>query len=96
MEKYEVLDVDQAIEKLKKYKGKKIVVCTVDFDKHEEGKSIFTKEEGQQLIRESKSIFYNNDDFIPNMGLYSTIQKDIDNIIPKGIVHSILFCGKLE
>lgn len=94
---YEFKDVDSAIRELKKLKkgnkNRKIIICTIDFDKDEQSRKTATPDEGCILVEKSKTIIINEDTFISHMELYSTIQTDIENIIRKGVMHDIIFGG---
>lgn len=87
-------DVDSAIKSLQNLKkdGKKrtIIISTIDFDNDEESRKEATPDEGCVLVRKSKTIIINEDEYIPHMELYSMVQNDLENIIPKGIMHDII------
>ena len=87
-------DVDSAIKSLQNLKkdGKKrtIIISTIDFDNDEESRKEATTDEGCVLVRKSKTIIINEDEYIPHMELYSMVQNDLENIIPKGIMHDII------
>lgn len=87
----EFLNVDQAIEKLEymKRKGKRTIVCVIDFDNDTEERKTVTYAESCRLIEKANTIIHNQDDFIPHLELYSITQKDIYNIIPKGIIQDL-------
>lgn len=95
MSSYKFTDVDSAIQKLqelkKENKNKAIVIYTIDFDKDEESRKTATPDEGCILVRKSKTVIINEDEFIPHMELYSTKQNDLENIIRRGIMHDIFF-----
>lgn len=97
MESYEFTSYDDAIyflQKMKtKWKNKKHVVFTIDFDNDTELKSSITLEEGCTLVRRSKTIVINEDVYIPHMQLFSTTQTDIEKIRKEGIMHDIIFGG---
>lgn len=88
-------DVDSAIKELeslkkKDEKNRTIVICTIDFNNDEESRKVATPDEGCVLVRKSKTIIINEDEYIPHMELYSTLQNDLENIIPKGVMHDII------
>lgn len=87
-------NVDGAIKSLQDLKkdGKNgtIIICTIDFDHDEESRKIATPDEGCVLVRKSKTIIINEDEYIPHMELYSMAQNDLENIIPKGVMHDII------
>lgn len=91
-------DVDSAIKELEDLKkdGKKreIIISTIDFDNDEESTKRATPDEGCVLIRKSKTIIINEDEYIPHIELYSKVQNDLENIIRKGIMHDIIFPKK--
>ena len=88
-------DVDSAIKDLEELKkdGKNvtIVICTVDFDQDVESRKVATPDEGCVLVRKSKTIIINEDEYIPHMELYSIVQNDLEHMISKGIMHDIIF-----
>lgn len=87
-------DIDSAIkglEDLKKDgKNKTIIICTIDLDNDKESRKVATPDEGCVLVRKSKTIIINEDEYIPHMELYSIVQNDLENIIRKGIMHDII------
>ena len=97
MNSFKFTDVDDAIKKLQDLKREnkkgRIVICTIDFDNDKESRTTATPDEGCLLVRRSQTIIMNEDTFIPHMELYSKKQTDIENIIPKGIMHDIIFSG---
>lgn len=88
----EILNVEDAIDRLSKATGKKVIICTIDFDKDEETQKTGTKEEGYTLIRNAKTIICDNDDIVQHLGLFSILQKDINHMLPSGTMHDIMFC----
>ena len=92
MEKFKFVDIDTAIKKLERLKkeNKKAVVCIVDFDKDITEKKLTSYDESCKIIRNGATITYNHDNFIPHLEVFSYPQKQIENIIPKGIMHDIL------
>ena len=92
---YDVLSVDDAIDRLKKIKNKnpqeRIIICTIDFENDSETRKSCSPDEGCLLIRKSNTIVYNGDKFLPHMEVYSIRQKDIKNIIRKGVMHDIIW-----
>lgn len=88
-------DVDSAIKGLqdlkKDGKNRSIIICTIDFDNDEESRKVTTSDEGCVLVKKSKTIIINEDEYIPHMELYSVAQNDLENIIRKGIMHDIIF-----
>ena len=88
----EFLNVDDAISKLQRLKkcGKKALVYVINFDNEQEDRMIVTYDEGCRLIRDAKTIVHNDDQYVPHMELFSVIQKDINNIIRRGVMHDII------
>lgn len=95
---FEFLDIDSAIEKLQKLKKenkkRRITICTIDFDNDEEIRRQCSPDEGCVLIRESKTIVFNDDQFLPHLELYSVLQRDLDNLVRKGVMHDIILPGE--
>lgn len=87
-------DVDSAIKSLQDLKkdGKKrtIIISTIDFDTDVESRKEATPDEGCVLVRKSKTIIINEDEYIPHMELYSMVQNDLENIIKRGVMHDII------
>lgn len=102
MDSYRFGNYDEAISMLQELKrqGKKgkVVVFTMDFDDENNipQKTIASPDYGCRLVRRSKTIIINEDEFIPHMQLFSEAQNDIENIIQKGIMHDIIFGHKSE
>lgn len=88
-------DVDSAIKALQALKkdGKdgRILICTIDFDNDKESRKVTTSDEGCVLVRKSKTIIINEDEYIPHMELYSVVQNDLKNRTREGIMHDIIF-----
>lgn len=88
-------DVDSAIKGLQDLKkdGKNatIIICTVDFDNDEESREMTIPDKGCILVKKSKTIIINEDEYIPHIELYSVVQNDLENIIKRGIMHDIIF-----
>ena len=93
MQTYEFMSVDDAIKKLQDIKIKndkaRIIICTIDFDNDSESRLIETPDYGCALVRKSKTIIYNNDEFIPHMQLFTKKQDSIRNIQRIGVLHDI-------
>jgi len=95
---FKIINIDDAIKRLQSLKKKNnkqmVVICTIDFDNDQEiGIKKATPDEGCTLIKKSKSIIMNEDEFLSHMELYSIEQNNIENIIKKGVVHDIIFSG---
>lgn len=90
--RFEFLDIDDAIEKLSKIKKENghVTVCMIDFDNDKTDRKVVTYDEGCKIIRNGATIAYNHDSFISHLEVFSTKQKDIENILPIGVIHDIL------
>ena len=93
-ETYDYSTIDEAIERLQQLKAegknpKNVVILTMDFDNNTSSKKIVTPDDGCLLVRKSKTIIMNEDEYIPHMQLFNT-EQDIQNIIRRGIMHDIL------
>ena len=93
-EAYDYSTIDEAIERLQKLKAegknpKNVVILTMDFDNNISSRKIATPDDGCLLVRKSKTIIMNEDEYIPHMQLFNT-EQDIQNIIKRGIMHDIL------
>ena len=93
-ETYDYTSIDEAIKRLQKLKAegknpKNVVILTMDFDNNTSSKKIATPDDGCLLVRKSKTIIMNEDEYIPHMQLFNT-EQDIKNIIKRGIMHDIL------
>lgn len=92
-ETYDYTSIDDAIARLQKLKEegrnpKNIVIFTMDFDNNTSSKKIATPDDGCLLVKKSRTIIMNEDEYIPHMQLFNT-EQDIQNIIKKGIMHDI-------
>ncbi len=89
--KYIEVSTDEAIELLKKSKGKKVLVAVQDL-RTEETALFYPKLKTDCLlmIREAETISSTCDDFVRQLKLFSEKQRDIMNIIPKGVQKTIL------
>lgn len=102
MESYRFGSYDEAIEMLQglKRKGKraKVLVFTIDFDDESRtaNRTVASPDYGCVLVRKSKTIIINEDEYIPHMQLFSEKQTDLKNIMPKGTMHDIIFGHKNE
>ncbi len=96
---YKFLDIDAAIKKLIRLKreNKKAIVYVIDFNNDITEKKLVTYDESCNIIRKAKTIVHNNDEYISHLEVFSILQKDISNILPKGIMHDILIgCDRLK
>lgn len=93
-EAYDYSTIDEAIERLQKLKTegknpKNVVILTMDFDNNTSSKKIASPDDGCLLVKKSKTIIMNEDEYIPHMQLFNT-EQNIKNIIRRGIMHDIL------
>lgn len=99
MESYEFVDIDTAIKKLERLKreNRKAVVCIVDFDNDTTEKKIASYDESCKIIRNGATIAHNQDSVVSHLEVFSLPQKQLESIVPKGIMHDILIgCEQLE
>ena len=100
MASFNFIDCDSAITKLqelkKENKNISITIHTFDFDNDEVSRKVTTPDEGCILVRKSKTVIYNEDEFVPHMELFSMVQNDIENILKKGILHDIIIPHRRE
>lgn len=102
MESYRFGSYDEAIEMLQRLKRKgknsKVLVFTFDYDEKNTPlkKTVATPDYGCALVRKSKTIIINEDEYIPHVQLFSEKQNDLDNIICKGIMHDIIVGHRSE
>lgn len=96
---FEYMTIDDALAKMQQLKrqkknGKavKVIICTIDFDNDTETRKAASPDEGGDLIRKSKTLIFNQDEFLPHLELYSVIQ-DINNLKSEGVMHDIIWCG---
>lgn len=94
-ETYDYSTIDEAIERLQKLKAegknpKNVVILTMDFDNNTSSKKIATPDDGCLLVKKSKTIIMNEDEYIPHMQLFNT-EQNIKNIIRRGIMHDIYY-----
>ena len=89
--KYIEMTTDEAIEVLKKSKGRKVLVAIQDLQ-NDEPVSFFPKLKSDcfLMIKEAETISSACDDFVKQLRLFSEKQRDLMNIIPEGIQKSIL------
>lgn len=89
--RYVEVSTDEAIEILKKSKGKKVLVAVQDL-KTEEPALFYSrlKSDCLLMIEEAETIASACDDFVRQLKLFSENQKDLMNIIPEGSQSTIL------
>ena len=88
---YVEMTTDEAIEVLKKSKGKKVLVAIQDLEKDES--PIFCprlKTECSSLFEDVETTISACDDFVKQLRLFTEKQRDIINIEPHGILKTIL------
>ena len=88
---YVEMTTEEAIEMLKKSKGKKVLVAVQDL-KMEEPALFYPKAKSDCLlmIREAETIASACDDFVRQLRLFSEKQRDLINVIPEGLQKTIL------
>lgn len=89
--RYVEMSTDEAIEMLKKSKGKKVLVAVQDL-KTDEAAFFYpkTKSDCLLMIKEAETIASACDNFVKQLKLFSEEQRDLMNIIPKGSQRTIL------
>ena len=92
-ETFEIMTYDEAIKLLqdlkKKNKDCKIIVTSFDFDNNEEHRRVASPDRVCVLVRNSNTVVFNSDEFLPHMQLYSKSQV-AENIVREGVMHDIL------
>ena len=89
--RYVEMSTDEAIEMLKKSKGKKVLVAVQDL-RTEESALFYpqNKSDCYLMIEKAETIASACDDFVKQLKLFSEKQRDIMNIVPKGTQKTIL------
>ena len=89
--RYVEMTTDEAIEMLKKSKGRKVLVAVQDL-KTEEPALFYAKPKSDCLlmIKEAETIASACDDFVKQLRLFSEEQRDLLNLIPEGLQRTIL------
>lgn len=86
-----VVSVDEAINKLNRYKqmyGDHIMVCIIDLTNGVQSKERKTIEEGYSILTKSAKLIFNEDEYVPHLMAFNLKSKDI---LPKcGKVHDFL------
>ncbi len=88
---YVEMTTDEAIEMLKKSKGKKVLVAVQDLRTEET--ALFyarNKMECLPMIKEAETIASACNDFVKQLRLFTQKQRDLINIIPEGVQKTIL------
>lgn len=89
--RYVEMTTDEAIEVLKKSKGKKVLVAIQDLSNDEP--ALFypkLKSDCMVMIQEAETISSACDDFVRQLRLFSEKQRDLMDIIPEGLQKTIL------
>lgn len=89
--RYVEMTTEEAIEVLKKSKGKKVMVAVQDLTNEEP--ALFyprAKTDCLLMIKEAETIASACDDFVRQLKLFSEKQRDLINIIPEGLQKTIL------
>ena len=92
--KYVEMTTDEAIEVLRKSKGKKVLVAIKDLENDED--AIFyqkLKSDCEIMIKEAQTISSMCDDFVKKLDVFSEKQKDLLDIKPYGTQQTILLKG---
>lgn len=90
--RYVEMSTEEAIEVLKKSKGKKVLVAVQDLENDEP--ALFyprAKTDCMLMIKEAETIASACDDFVKQLKLFSEKQRDLINVMPKGSEKTILF-----
>lgn len=89
--RYVEMTAEEAIEVLKKSKGKKVLVAIQDL-KTEKPVSFYPrlKSDCLLMIKEAETISSACDDFVRQLRLFSEKQRDLMNIVPEGLQRTIL------
>lgn len=88
---YIEMTTDEAIEVLKKSKGRKVLVAIQDLQNDTPVSfSPKLKSDCLLMIKEAETISSACDDFVKQLRLFSEKQRDLMNIIPEGIQKTIL------
>lgn len=88
---YVEMTTDEAIEILRKSKGKKVLVAIKDLENDED--AILhqkLKSDCEIMIKEAQTISSMCDDFVKKLDVFSEKQKDLFNIKPYGTQQTIL------
>lgn len=88
---YIEMTVEEAIEVLKKSKGKKVLVAVQDLRIEEP--ALFhpkLKSDCLLMVREAETILSACDDFVKQLRLFNEKQRDLINIVPNGLQKTIL------
>ena len=85
----------EAIKILEESESDYVLISAVDFNKNtSEISKRISKCKGSELIGAAKTIIYScSDSFMSNLDLYNTIQEDIKNLKPEGVIQTILLCN---
>lgn len=99
MQNLEIINIDDAIEKLIQYRkehGNKISVCIVDLDN---GKSWTEKksiEDGCGILQRAETVAFNEDDFFPHMMAFSVKANYKEKLPRTGKMHDFFFHSRIE
>lgn len=88
--KYVEMTTDEAIDVLRKSKGKKVLVAIQDLESEED--AIFCqklKSDCEEMIREAETISSMCDDFVKKLDVF-TVKQNLMNIQPHGLQKTIL------
>lgn len=90
-----IVTIDEAINRLIQHKqmyGDHISVCIVDLKNGIEKKERKTIEEGFNIIYESRTLLFNEDDYVPHLMAFNLQADDI--LCKDGKVHDFLLSNK--
>lgn len=90
--KYVEMTTDEAIEVLRKSKGKKVLVAIQDLENDNEDVVFYRKlkSDCEIMIKEAQTVSSMCDDFVKKLDVFTKKQKDLMNIEPHGIQKTIL------
>lgn len=88
---YVEMTTEEAIEVLRKSKGKRVLVAIKDLENEDD--AIFYqkfKEDCESMIKEAQTVSSMCDDFVNKLDVFTKKQKDLINIEPHGLQKTIL------
>ena len=90
--KYVEMTTDEAIDVLRKSKGKKVLVAIQDLENDNEDVIFYQKlkSDCEIMIKEAQTVSSMCDDFVKKLDVFTEKQKDLMNIEPHGIQKTIL------
>lgn len=91
---YVEMTTEEAIELLKKSKGKKVLVAIKDLENNDD--AVFyqkLKSDCEIMIKEAQTVSSMCDDFVKKLDVFTEKQRDLFNVKPKGLKRTILLNG---